>query len=126
MRDLENERILVTSEEWALELEKVQKGIELQNQDSQFYFSDESMALKLVEHGRGICILPKSFASIGNNTLNIEIKSFEKKYYRTWGMIYPKSKNLANAVQKFLNHTFYMHKKNPIFVDSAIRVDCKI
>ena len=126
MQDLEREKILVTSEEWALELEKIQKGVEFKNQDSQFYFSDESMALKLVEYGRGICILPKSFANMVEPVLNLEIKSFEKKYYRTWGMIYPKRKNLTTAAQKFLEHAFHMYKKNPIFVDSAIGGDCKI
>lgn len=110
MRDLENENILVTSEDVALDLERIQKEIELKRQDTQFYFSEGSVALKFVEQGRGICILPKAFANIGKYGLEVEVRSFDKKYYRTWGMYYPQSKNLTSATRKFLEHTLDMYK----------------
>lgn len=111
IQELKNENILVTSEDVALDIERIQEGIELRNQDSQFYFSEGSVALKFVEQGRGICVLPNAFANIGKYGLEVEVKSFEKKYYRTWGMYYPKSKNLTNVTRKFLNHVFDTYKK---------------
>ena len=118
VQELEKENILLTSEYAKLEFEKTQ--------NSQFYFSEDSMTLKFVEQGQGICILPKSIANIEESGLEIEVKSFEKKHFQTWGMIYPTDKNLTNVAKKFRDHAFYMYKKNPISVDSAIRVDCKI
>jgi len=126
VRDLEKENILITAEYASLDFERIHKVMGLRSLDSQFYFSEDNMALKFVEQGKGICILPRSFVDIEESGLEIEVKSFEKKCFQTWGMIYPKKKNLTNAAQKFLNHAFDMYKKNPIFVDSAIGGDYKI
>ena len=126
MQDLENENILMTSEYPALEFKRRQKGIEFKKQDPQFYFSEDRMALKFVEEGRGICIMPRSFVDIVEAGVQVEVKSFENKCFQTWGMIYPKDKNLTNAAKKFLEHVFNMYKKHPDYVDSAIGADCKI
>lgn len=126
MQDISRENVLLTSEYAALEFKKMQIGNELKNQESQFYFSEDNMTLKFVEQGQGICILPKSFINMEKAELKVEVKSFEKKCFQTWGIIYPKERNLTNAARKFLDHTFEMYKKNSHFVDSAIRGDCRI
>ena len=126
MKDLEKENILITAEYTSLEFERMKKGVELKKQDTQFYFSEDNMALKFVEQGRGICIVPKSFLDTLESQLNVEVKSFETKCVQTWGMIYPKSQNMTNAVKKFLDHAFGMYKKYPKAVDSAIGGDYKI
>jgi len=126
MKDLEKENILITVEYTSLEFERMKKGVELKKQNPQFYFSEDNMALKFVEQGRGICIVPKSFLDTLESQLNVEVKSFETKCVQTWGMIYPQSQNMTNAVKKFLEHAFSMYKKYLKAVDSAIGGDYKI
>lgn len=105
VEDLEKENILLTSEYTSIEIEKMKS--------SQFYFSEDSMTLKFVEQGRGICILPQSIANIAESGLDVEVKSFEKKCVQTWGLIYPEQSKLTRATQKFLDHAFHMYKKFP-------------
>ena len=117
MQDIAKEKIVMTAEYAALEFQRA---------DVQFYFSEESMILKYVEQGKGICILPKSFINMMKSEFEVGIRSFEKKCYQTWGMIYPKSEKLTNAAKKFLDHVVHTYKKYPVGVDSAIGDDCRI
>lgn len=101
---LNEENIIITSEGFDFEIGDALKSIREIENKAKYRFNDDIVCMKFVELGFGVCVLPRLFLDVVGTKFEVEIRPFQKRYYRTLGIAYPNREYMSPVATKFVSY----------------------
>lgn len=117
---LNYENIIITSEGFDFEIGDALKSIREIEKKAKYRFNDDIVCIKFVELGFGVCVLPRLFLDVVGTKFDVEIRSFQKKYYRTLGIAYPNREYMSPVATKFVSYMRTWFKKHADEIENVV------